>query len=93
MIVTRPVQPAPVSAPLSTDHSADRIPRACNVMQGAIGRIDTEGAGDALFCGETLYGGYLIRSDALGLQWLGERMGCRVIPLQLVDDRILHVDA
>src|SRR5215468_5690102 len=46
-IVTRPVQPAPVSAPLSTDHSADRIPRACNVMQGAIDRIDPEGAGDA----------------------------------------------
>ena len=25
---------------------------------------DFEGAGDALFCGETLFGGYLIRSDA-----------------------------
>src|SRR5262249_32037820 len=32
---------------------------------------DFEGAGDALFCGETLFGGYLIRSDASALQWLG----------------------
>lgn len=51
-----------------------------------------EGAGDALFCGDTLYGGYLIRSNASALQWLGKRMGCRVIPLQLVDERYYHVD-
>ncbi|HTI52016.1 MAG TPA: arginine deiminase-related protein [Planctomycetaceae bacterium] len=53
---------------------------------------DFEGAGDALFCGETLYGGYLIRSDAGALQWLGSQIGCRVIPLQLVDDRYYHLD-
>lgn len=53
---------------------------------------DFEGAGDALFCGETLYGGYLIRSDAGALQWLGTQIGCRVIPLQLVDDRYYHLD-
>jgi N-dimethylarginine dimethylaminohydrolase len=53
---------------------------------------DFEGAGDALFCGETLYGGYLIRSDAGALQWLGAQIGCRVIPLQLVDDRYYHLD-
>jgi N-dimethylarginine dimethylaminohydrolase len=53
---------------------------------------DFEGAGDALFCGETLYGGYLIRSDAGALQWLGRQIGCRVIPLQLVDDRYYHLD-
>lgn len=51
-----------------------------------------EGAGDALFCGETLFGGYLIRSDALALQWLGAQVGCRVIPLQLIDDRYYHLD-
>lgn len=60
--------------------------------QALPGEWDFEGAGDALFCGETLYGGYLIRSDAGALQWLGERMGCRVIPLQLVDDRYYHLD-
>src|SRR5206468_7314997 len=30
-----------------------------------------EGAGDALFCGETLFAGYRIRSDVFGHQWLG----------------------
>lgn len=54
--------------------------------------LDFEGAGDALFCGDTLYGGYLIRSDASALQWLGKDIGCRVIPLQLVDDHYYHLD-
>ena len=51
-----------------------------------------EGAGDALFCGDTLYAGYLVRSDASAMQWLGTRMGCRAIPLQLVDDHFYHLD-
>jgi N-dimethylarginine dimethylaminohydrolase len=51
-----------------------------------------EGAGDALFCGDTLFGGYLIRSDAGALHWLAAQMGCRVIPLQLVDPRFYHLD-
>jgi N-dimethylarginine dimethylaminohydrolase len=54
--------------------------------------FDFEGAGDALFCGETLFGGYLIRSDASALQWIAQRIGCRVIPLQLVDQRYYHLD-
>ncbi len=53
---------------------------------------DFEGAGDALFCGETLFGGYLIRSDAAALQWLAAQIGCAAIPLQLVDDRYYHLD-
>jgi N-dimethylarginine dimethylaminohydrolase len=53
---------------------------------------DFEGAGDALFCGETLFGGYLIRSDAGALQWLAAELGCPAIPLQLVDDRYYHLD-
>ena len=51
-----------------------------------------EGAGDALFCGDTLFGGYLIRSDASAMQWLAAEMGCRVIPLQLVDPFFYHLD-
>lgn len=51
-----------------------------------------EGAGDALFCGDTLYAGYLIRSNAGAMQWLGKRMGCRAIPLQLVDEHFYHLD-
>ncbi len=51
-----------------------------------------EGAGDALFCGETLFAGYLIRSDVRALQWTAEKMNCRVIPLQLVDEFYYHLD-
>ncbi|MBS0206947.1 MAG: amidinotransferase [Planctomycetes bacterium] len=51
-----------------------------------------EGAGDALFCGDTLYAGYLVRSDANAMQWLGQQMGCRVLPLQLVDEHYYHLD-
>lgn len=51
-----------------------------------------EGAGDALFCGDTLYAGYLVRSDATAMQWLGHELGCRVIPLQLTDTHFYHLD-
>lgn len=51
-----------------------------------------EGAGDALFCGDTLYAGYLVRSDAAAMQWLGQELGCRVIPLQLVNEHFYHLD-
>ena len=54
--------------------------------------MDFEGAGDALFCGETLFGGYHIRSSARALQWVAERIDCRVIPLQLVSGRYYHLD-
>ena len=54
--------------------------------------MDFEGAGDALFLGETLFGGYIIRSDAAAMQWVAGQMGCRVIPLQLVDTRYYHLD-
>lgn len=56
------------------------------------GGWDFEGAGDALFCGQTLFGGYLIRSDAQALQWLAVEIGCPAIPLQLVDERYYHLD-
>ncbi len=51
-----------------------------------------EGAGDALFCGDTLFAGYRIRSDALGQQHVGQMVGCRVIPLELVDPYYYHLD-
>ncbi len=51
-----------------------------------------EGAGDALFCGETLYAGYRFRSDARSHQWIGERLGVEVLPLELVDPRYYHLD-
>ena len=51
-----------------------------------------EGAGDALFCGETLFAGYRFRSDARSHLWLGERLGVEVLPLELVDPRYYHLD-
>jgi N-dimethylarginine dimethylaminohydrolase len=51
-----------------------------------------EGAGDALFCGETLFAGYRFRSDARSHQWIGGRLGVQVLPLELVDPRFYHLD-
>ena len=54
--------------------------------------LDFEGAGDALFCGETLVGGYIIRSDARALQWVAGEVGCHVLPVQLIDEHYYHLD-
>jgi len=51
-----------------------------------------EGAGDALFCGDTLYAGYRMRSDAAGHQAIGQMLGVRVIPLELVNPYYYHLD-
>jgi len=51
-----------------------------------------EGAGDALFCGETLYAGYRFRSDARSHHWIGEHFGVEALPLELVDPRFYHLD-
>jgi N-dimethylarginine dimethylaminohydrolase len=51
-----------------------------------------EGAGDALFCGDTLIAGYRIRSDVNSQQLLGDLLGCEVIPLELVDQHYYHLD-
>jgi len=54
--------------------------------------ISFEGAGDALFCGDTLFAGYRQRSDAAGHQQIGAMLGVRVIPLELVDPYYYHLD-
>jgi len=51
-----------------------------------------EGAGDALFCGETLFAGYRTRSDAASHQWVGQKLAVRVLPLELVNPRFYHLD-
>ena len=51
-----------------------------------------EGAGDALFCGETLFAGYRTRSDASAHHWVGQLFGVRVLPLELVNTRFYHLD-
>ncbi len=56
------------------------------------GGSDFEGAGDALFCGDTLFAGYRMRSDATCHQQIGSILGVRVIPVELVDPRYYHLD-
>lgn len=51
-----------------------------------------EGAGDALFCGETLVAGYRIRSDIHSQQLVAKMIGCHVVPLELVDPYYYHLD-
>ncbi len=51
-----------------------------------------EGAGDALFCGETLFAGYRFRSDVRSHQWVGEQLGVEVLPMELVNPRFYHLD-
>jgi N-dimethylarginine dimethylaminohydrolase len=51
-----------------------------------------EGAGDALFCGDTLFAGYRLRSDARGHQQIAATLGVRVLPLELVDPYYYHLD-
>jgi N-dimethylarginine dimethylaminohydrolase len=51
-----------------------------------------EGAGDALFCGPTLFAGYRIRSDVNGHQYLGKELGRLVLPLELVSPYFYHLD-
>jgi N-dimethylarginine dimethylaminohydrolase len=51
-----------------------------------------EGAGDALFCGETLLAGYRFRSDVRSHQWVADRLGVEVLPMELVDPRFYHLD-
>ena len=51
-----------------------------------------EGAGDALFCGPTLFAGYRIRSDVRGHQYLATLLGIQVLPLELVNPSYYHLD-
>ncbi len=51
-----------------------------------------EGAGDALFCGETLVAGYRMRSDAATHQQIAAELGVRVLPVELVDTYYYHLD-
>jgi len=51
-----------------------------------------EGEGDALFCGDTLYAGYVWRSDARAHAAIGDLLGVQVLSLQLTDPHYYHLD-
>jgi len=54
--------------------------------------MDFEGAGDALFSGETLYSGYVPRSDISSHSYIAELFNIRVISLELTNPRFYHLD-
>jgi N-dimethylarginine dimethylaminohydrolase len=51
-----------------------------------------EGAGDTLYCGDTLIGGYRIRSDVLSHHLVGEMTQSRDVPLELINEHYYHLD-
>jgi N-dimethylarginine dimethylaminohydrolase len=51
-----------------------------------------EGAGDALFCGSTLFAGYRIRSDVRGHQHIGKALNRLVLAMELINPRFYHLD-
>jgi N-dimethylarginine dimethylaminohydrolase len=51
-----------------------------------------EGAGDALFCGPTLFAGYRIRSDARAHQEVARLIEKETLPLELINTRFYHLD-
>jgi N-dimethylarginine dimethylaminohydrolase len=51
-----------------------------------------EGAGDALFSGETLYSGYIPRSDISSHTYIANFLNIRIISLELSDKKFYHLD-
>lgn len=51
-----------------------------------------EGAGDALFCGDTLFLGHGWRTEARVAEWLAQELRVPVVPLKLTDPRFYHLD-
>jgi len=51
-----------------------------------------EGAGDALFVGDTLFAGYGFRTDRAAHRFVARALGVDVVSLELVDPRFYHLD-
>ncbi len=51
-----------------------------------------EGAGDALFLGDTLYAGYVPRTDISSHMYISELLNIRVISFELVNNSFYHLD-
>ena len=51
-----------------------------------------EGAGDALFSGDTLYAGYVPRTDISAHTYVSSLLGVRTISLELVNKSFYHLD-
>ncbi len=51
-----------------------------------------EGAGDALFLGETLFAGYRFRSEICSHNFIAEKLKVQVLSLEFSDKRFYHLD-
>jgi len=51
-----------------------------------------EGAGDALFSGETLYSGYITRTDITAHTYIAYLLNLKIISLELINKRFYHLD-
>lgn len=51
-----------------------------------------EGAGDALFDGDTLFSGYVPRSDISSHAYMSKLLGIQILSLELKDPRFYHLD-
>ncbi len=51
-----------------------------------------EGAGDALFAGNTLFAGHGFRTNPTAYDHIGRMLNCNVVPLELKDPRFYHFD-
>jgi N-dimethylarginine dimethylaminohydrolase len=54
--------------------------------------VSFEGAGDALFVGETLFCGYGFRTDRESHAAVGRILGVETVSLELIDPRFYHLD-
>jgi len=55
-------------------------------------QVAFEGAGDALFVGDTLFCGHGFRTDRPAHRRVGRALGVEVVSLELVDPRFYHLD-
>lgn len=70
----------------------DLLPMAANGKPGRSHGPRFEGAGDALFLGDLLFGGYGFRSDRAYYERIGEAGIEKIVYCQLVDPYFYHLD-
>jgi N-dimethylarginine dimethylaminohydrolase len=58
----------------------------------ALHDVAFEGAGDALFAGDVLIGGYGFRTDATAYAQIARIWNIEIVPVELIDNRFYHLD-
>lgn len=54
---------------------------------------DFEGNGQAVICGQSVFGGWFSHRERVALKWLGEKLERPVVPLRLASDRFDRLDS